>query len=61
MNKINYLVIAYLEKNTICTLKEISNNLQIDKALIYKSIKDLKKMKKVKELEKSRPKEVFLV
>lgn len=60
MNKINYLIIAYLERNSTSTIKEMSNNLHIDKALIYKSIKELKKLKKIKELKETRPKEVFL-
>lgn len=61
MNKADYLVIAYLELNNSATIKSISNDLHIDKATIYKSIKYLKKMKIIKELKKSYPKEVFLV
>lgn len=60
MNKVDYLVIAYLERNNSSTIKDLSNNLHIDKAIIYKSVNRLKKIKKLKEINQY-PKEVFLI
>lgn len=59
MNKIDYLIIAYLERNKTSTMKELSHNLSVDKSTISKSIKRLKSLKMIKEIKKY-PREVFL-